>query len=140
MDPAIWAKVHGAAVHFPLALALGSGGLDAAAFALGTRPYARDLRAAGYWMMVVGALGSIPAVGSGLLMTRGSLLGHGALRMHHLFVWPAFGLLVGLAAWRVCTGQRATRRMFTGYLVMVGVAAGLMATAGYWGGEMMIGR
>ena len=140
MDPAIWPRVHGAAVHFPLALALGSGALDAAAFALGPRPVARDLHAAGHWMMVGGALGSVPAVVSGLLMTRGSLLGHGALRLHHLFVWPAFALLVGLATWRVCTGQCAPRRAFAIYLVGTAIAAALMTVAGYWGGEMMIAR
>jgi uncharacterized membrane protein len=140
MNPTIWAKAHGATVHFPLALALGSGALDAAAFAFGTRSFSRDLHAAGYWMMVVGALGSVPAVVSGLLMTKGSLLGHGALRLHHLFVWPAFALLVALATWRVCTGQRASRSMFAAYLVVVGLAAGLVSAAGYWGGEMMIAR
>ncbi len=140
MDPAIWAKAHGATVHFPLALALCSGVLDAAAFVLGERPLARDLHAAGYWMIVVGALGSVPAVMSGLLMTKGSLLGHGALRMHHLFVWPAFALLVAMAVWRACTGKRATRRMFAGYLVVAGIVAGLLSAAGYWGGEMMMAR
>ncbi len=124
----------------PLALALGSGVLDAAAFALGARPLARDLHTAGYWMIVGGALGSVPAVISGLLMTKGSLLGHGALRMHHLFVWPAFALLVALAVWRAYTGQHATRRMFAGYLVVTGVVAGLMTAAGYWGGELLIAR
>src|SRR5882672_4867572 len=140
MDPTFWAKAHGAAVHFPLALALGSGLFDLAGFALGERPPGRDLHAAGYWMVVLGALGSGPAVVSGLFMTKGGLLGHGALRMHHLFVWPAFALLVALATWRVCTGQHATRRMAAGYLVVVGVAAALMTAAGYWGGEMMIAR
>ena len=140
MDPAVWAKAHGATVHFPLALALGSGALDGAALALGARPVARDLHVAGYWMMVVGALGSIPAVASGLLMTKCSLLGHGALRLHHLFVWPAFALLVGLATWRVCSGSGTTRRAFALYLAGAGVVAGLMLAAGYWGGEMMIAR
>lgn len=140
MDSALWAKAHGATVHFPLALALASGVLDGAAFALGPRPVARDLHAAGHWMMVAGALGSMPAVASGLFMTKGVLLGHGALRLHHLFVWPAFGLLVGLAVWRVATGQQATRRMFAGYLTLVVILAGLMSAAGYWGGEMMIAR
>ena len=140
MDPTIWAKVHGATVHFPLAFALGSSVLDSAAFVLGTRPLTRDLHAAGYWMMIVGALGSIPAVMSGLLMTKGVLLGHGSLRMHHLFAWPAFGLLIGLAVWRVSTGQRATRPMFAGYLVLACVTGGLIGAAGYWGGEMMIAR
>ena len=140
MEPAIWAKVHGATVHFPLALALCSSVFDSAAFALGTRPFSRDLHTTGYWMMVVGALGSVPAVISGLFMTKGNLLGHGALRMHHLFVWPAFALLVGLAVWRVRTGQHATQRMFACYLILTGIAGALMGAAGYWGGEMMIAR
>jgi uncharacterized membrane protein len=138
MDATIWAKAHGAAVHFPIALALGSCALDAGAFALGERPLARDLHTAGHWMIGAGALGSLPAVISGLVMERGSMLGHGALRLHHLFVWPAFALIVGLAAWRMCTGRRATRPMFAAYLVVAALMAGLMSAAGYWGGEMMI--
>jgi uncharacterized membrane protein len=140
MDSALWAKAHGATTHFPLALALCSGGFDGAGFALAGRPIVRDLHAAGYWTMLGAALGSGPAVFSGLLMTRGSLLGHGALRMHHLFVWPAFALLVALATWRGRMGRRATRPVFAGYLIGVSIAAGLMLTAGYWGGEMLIAR
>ncbi len=138
MNPAILAQAHGATVHFPIALALGSGALDLAAFALGERPFARELHVAGYWTVMGGALGCVPVVISGLLMTKGSLLGHGALRMHHLFAWPAFALLVALATWRICTGRRAPRRIFAGYLIAVGIMAGLMSAAGYWGGEMMI--
>jgi uncharacterized membrane protein len=138
MDATIWAKAHGATTHFPLALALCSGALDAAAFALAGRPAGRDLHAAGYWTMVLGALGSVPAVLSGVLMTKGSVVGHGALRMHHLFAWPAFSLLVALATWRVLVGRRATRPLLAGYLCLVVVAAGLISAAGYWGGEMMI--
>lgn len=140
MDAALWTKAHGATTHFPFALALCSGALDAAGFALAGRPVARDLHAAGYWTILLGALGSVPAVVSGLLMTKGSVLGHGALRMHHLFVWPAFALLVALATWRTLVGREAARPAFAGYLFAVGVAAGLMLAAGYWGGEMMIAR
>ena len=140
MDAALWAKAHGATTHFPFALALCSGALDMAGFALASRPAARDLHAAGYWTMLLGALGSVPAVVSGLLMTKGSVLGHGALRMHHLFVWPAFALLVALATWRMLVGREAARPAFAGYLFAAGVAAGLILAAGYWGGEMMIAR
>ena len=140
MDPIFWAKVHGATVHFPIALALTSGALDAAGFFLGERLLARELSAAGYWTMIGGALGSVPVVMSGLLMTKGALLGHGALRLHHLFVWPAFALLVGLAVWRVGTGQRASRKMFAAYLSIVALAATLISAAGFWGGELMMAR
>src|SRR6267154_26241 len=105
MEPGLWAKAHGAATHFPIALTLVSVMCDAAGFIFASRPAARDLHAVGYWTIFCSALGSVPAVASGLLMTKGSLLGHGALRLHHLFVWPAFGLLVALATWRVLVGQ-----------------------------------
>ena len=140
MDPSYWAKAHGAATHFPFALTLVSGALDAAGFALAGRPVVRDLHAAGYWTIVLGAIGTVPAVATGLLMTRGSVLGHGALRLHHLCVWPAFALLVALAAWRVSAGRRSTRPALGGYLLVVVLAAGLMSAAGYWGGEMMVAR
>ena len=137
---ALWAKMHGASTHFPFALVLSSGVLDAAGFILGRRPIARDLSTAGCWAMLLGALGTVPAVFSGLLMTKGSVLGHGAVRWHHLFVWPAFASIVGLALWRLLAGPRATRRVFAGYLLGVGVAAVLVSAASYWGGEMVIGR
>src|SRR5258708_20639174 len=107
MDHTIWAKAHGATTYFPLALALCSGALDAMGFALAGRPIVRDLHAGGYWTMIGGALGSVPAVFFGLLMTKGSVLGHGALRIHHLFVWPPFALIVALAAWRVLVWRPA---------------------------------
>ena len=138
MDAVPWDHVHGAAVHFPLALAVGSGALDAAAFALGTRPAARQLHAAGYWMVLLGAAGSVPAVVSGLFLTKGSLLGHGALRLHHLFVWPAFALLTAQAVWRLRTGAEAPRRIFAVYLAVAGATAGLLMAAGYWSGELLV--
>ena len=140
MNTAFWAKVHGAATHFPIALMLCSGVLDVTGFSIHTQPSAANLRAAGYWTMLLAATGSVPAVASGLLMTNGSLIGHGALRLHHQFVWPAFGLLIGLATWRLLVERCVTRPMFAGYLVGMSLAGGLMAAASYWGGEMMIAR
>lgn len=140
MNSLIWAEAHGASTHFPLALVLCSGVLDAAGFALAGRPAVRDLHAGGYWTMLLGAFGTVPAVFSGLLMTKGQVLGHGALRLHHLFVWPAFALIVGLATWRLLVGRRATRPMLAGYLGLVGLAATLVLAASYWGGKMMIAR
>jgi uncharacterized membrane protein len=140
MESAIWAAIHGATTHFPIALILCSGGADALGFALAGRPVVRDLHAVGYWTMLLGATGTVPAVFSGLVMTKGNLLGHGALRMHHLFVWPAFALITGLATWRLIVGRRATRGRFAGYLLGVGCAVSCTLAAGYWGGELMMAR
>src|SRR3954469_25921684 len=139
MQTAIWVKVHGAATHFPFALVLCATACDGAGFAFASRTIARELRAAGYWTLLLGALGCVPAVFSGLAMTRGTALGHGALRWHHMFVWPAFALVVGLATWRVSIGERATRFTFASYLAGMAIAATLILAAGYWGGEMTIG-
>ncbi len=140
MDTGFWAKLHGAVTHFPIALTLCSGAFDATGVALTSRPIGRDLNVAGYWTMLLGALGSLPAVISGLVMTKGIVLGHGMVRMHHLFAWPAFALLMALATWRVMLGREPTRSIFIGYLAGVVVAAGLISAAGYWGGEMLIAR
>ncbi len=138
IDGNLWARVHGGATHFPFALALASGVLDLAGSLLGERPQGRDFHAAGYWTLLLGAAGSVPAVISGLMMTKGSLLGHGALRMHHLFVWPAFALLIGLATWRLLAGQRVPVTHRFGYFAIMAGAALCLLAAGYWGGELMM--
>ncbi len=89
---------------------------------------------------MLGALGTVPAVVSGLVMSKGVMLGHDALRYHHLFVWPAFALIVGLAVWRLTLSDFAARRPPVAYLAAVGLAVALIMGAGYWGGEMMLGH
>ena len=101
-------------------------------------PRKAQLHAAGYFTIILGALGTFPAVLSGLFMTRGQLLGHDALRFHHLFVWPAFACLVGLGVWRALVGDKVSFRGFTAYLVALFLTAGLMGGAGYWGGELIL--
>ncbi len=138
MDEPLWAHLHGAATHFPIALTFTSTLLDAAGFALENRPIARDLRQAGQWTMLLAAAGSVAAVFSGLFLTHGSVAGHGLLRLHHLFAWPAFGLLIALAVWRTTLGDQITRRQLGGYLIGAAAMTALIAIAGYWGGELML--
>ncbi len=140
MNPAIWAKIHGASVHLPLAMGMCSWALDAAGLVLARRAIAPQLHAAGFWTIMLAGLGTFPAVGSGLMMTKGEMLGHGLVLWHHLFVWPAFALLVGLAGWRVVAGVTPGRRAF-GFYLAVGIAAAvLLAGAGYFGGEVLLGN
>ena len=67
-------------------------------------------------------------------------MGTGALALHHVFIWPAFGLLTGLAVWRLVVRERASRRASGRYLVLATLTVAAMLTAGYWGGEMLIGN
>jgi uncharacterized membrane protein len=138
MDANVWAKMHGAATHFPIALVLCSGAFDLAAVVLRARPVGRDLQAAGYWTILGGAIGSVPAVFSGLAMTKGNVLGHDALRWHHLFVWPSFALVIALATWRAIVGARPHGATFVSYLAILACTIGLLLAAGYWGGELMM--
>lgn len=139
IDPSIWPKMHGASVHFPVALAMAAALFDGLGFFWPkSSPRKAQLHSAGYFTIILGALGTFPAVLSGLFMTRGEVMGHGALLFHHLFVWPAFGCLVGLGVWRALVGDKASFRGFTAYLVLLFLTAGLMGGAGYWGGELLL--
>jgi uncharacterized membrane protein len=140
MNSENWAKMHGATVHFPIALILCSGALDALGCFFPVAAIRRGLHAAGYWTMILGAAGTVPAVVSGLVMSRGVMLGHDTLRLHHLFAWPAFALIIGLATWRALASDFTARKAPAGYLVAAGLAAVLVMAAGYYGGEMMLGH
>ena len=139
MDNPLWTKLHGGSTHFPIALLLASLVFDFCGYCLRREPQSRDLHAAGFYALILGALGSLAAVFSGLMLTHWETMGRGLLEKHHDFLWPAYALLVGLAVWRLIVRERASRPAFGAYLVVTVVASGLMAAAGYWGGEMLVG-
>jgi len=139
IDPTLWPKLHGASTHFPVALTMTAALCDGLGLAWPkSSPRKAQLHGAGYCTIILGALGTFPAVLSGLFMTKGEAWGHGALLYHHLFVWPAFALLVGLGLWRGLVGSSPSPRSFAIYMAVLFLTAGLMAAAGYWGGEMVV--
>ena len=140
MNNVFWARMHGGATHFPIALLMVSVVFDVAGFWWRSEVRRREFYALGFYSLLIAAAASPVAVLSGLALSRGQLLGTGALAMHHLFVWPAFGLMIGLAAWRLVVRERASRRASGGYLAMATLTVVAMMTAGYWGGEMIIGK
>lgn len=139
INPTLWPRIHGASTHFPVALAMAAALFEGLGFLWpASSAHKARLLAAGYFTIILGALGTFPAVLSGLFMTKGTVLGHDALLFHHLFVWPAFAGLAGLGVWRAIVGDRASRRGFAIYLAVLCLVAGLMAGAGYWGGELIL--
>ena len=132
-----WANIHGGSTHFPIALLFSSFLFDAAGYGLHRKPaISRDLHGAAFYALLLGALASFAAVLSGLIISAWQFTGGGALAKHHLFVWPAFGLIVALAVWRLIVRDAASRPAYGGYLVASLVATVLMLAAGYWGGEL----
>ena len=120
-------------------LLLVSLGFDAVARYSRDEAFRRGLHAAGLASAVTGALGGCAAVVTGLFLTNGQLLGGGFERNHHLFVWPALGLCLGLVAMRLWFRGQISRRGFGLYLGGMSLASVLMMRAGYWGGEMLLG-
>jgi uncharacterized membrane protein len=139
LPPDIWARLHGASTHFPIAMILGATAIDGLVVVAWGKPLGRSANAAATYCLSLGALGGLLAVVSGLYLTKGELWGDGALRWHHRFVWPAFGLMVAVAVWRLLVGERLGRRGFLVYVMVELILAGLTAAAGYWGAELLQG-
>jgi uncharacterized membrane protein len=137
MIPDTWAKVHGAATHFPVALSLFATACDLAAWLGWDRTPARTFRDVGMYAMAAAAISAVPAVITGLLLTRGEAWGEGALRWHHRFVWPAFALIIAAAVWRTRMRRDLTRSALAAYLLAAATVSGLISAAGYWGGELL---
>ena len=141
MDNSLWVKMHGGTTHFPIALAMASVLFDlVGSLAPDNADKSRraGFRAAGFYTLILGALGSLGAVLSGLVISHGQLWGRGNLARHHTFLWPAFGLLIALAIWRLLVGNHASQRGLRIYLAASMVTAALMGAAGYWGGELLL--
>ena len=141
MDNSLWVKMHGGTTHFPIALVMVSVLFDLVASVApdnADKSRRAGFRAAGFYTLVLGALGSLGAVLSGLVISHGQLWGRGNLARHHTFLWPAFGLLIALAIWRMLVGNRASRLGLRINLAVSVVTAALMGAAGYWGGELLL--
>ena len=138
MDSIFWSRVHGGVTHFPVALIFCATFFETIGFLFSSR--LRDFRVTGYWLLVFSGISCFGAVFSGLALSNWTVSGKGLLLEHHLFVWPAFALIVGLTSWRIATGQSPSRRAFTIYLLLLATACALVGAAGLSGGELLLGQ
>jgi uncharacterized membrane protein len=133
-----WEQIHGAMTHFPIALLLFSFACDFGSIALSKFAIARDLARISLYGLMGASIASIGAVISGIVLTKGDVWGRGDLLWHHRFIWPAFGLLVMLSIWRLSVRDRMSRAGVWIYIALMFLTSGLMAAAGYFGGELII--
>jgi uncharacterized membrane protein len=138
MNSLFWERAHGGLTHFPIALIFVATLFDVLSFVRSSK--SRDFKAIGYWLVILAALGAVAAVFSGLGLSKGKVMGTGLMRLHHLFVWPAFGLILALTAWRVAARNEFSRRAFLSYLVAASCTCALIGAAGFVGGEMLLGE
>ena len=106
-----WDKLHGAMTHFPIALLMFSTACDFVSVAFKKLTFARGLRLVSFYGLAFAA---------------------------HRFVWPAFGLLVTLAVWRLVVRDAMSRTGLCLYLILMLLASGFVAAAGYFGGELLL--
>ena len=132
----LWANLHGGSTHFPIALMIASFFFDSVGFFV-REPLKRDLHVAGFYALLLGAVATFVATLSGLVVSAWTFWGQGTLGKHHDFVWPAFGLMVGLAVWRLVVRETAARPAFAVYLACAALTAGLTTAARYWGGALL---
>jgi uncharacterized membrane protein len=135
----IWEMMHGGSTHLPIALMLVSAVFDALAGVIRSERVKDRFHAAGLFSLIAGTLGAFPAVLSGLILARWEIGGTGALFWHHVFLWPAFALLIALSVWRLIVRGRRSRAGFLIYLLAAFAAAFLVSAAGFWGGEVLLG-
>jgi uncharacterized membrane protein len=140
MNQTFWARMHGGATHFPIALLMVSVVFDYAGFWWRDELRRRDFRAMGFYSLLIAAAASPAAVLSGIALSKGIVWGTGTLALHHYFIWPAFGLLIGLAVWRLLMREFWSVRAHGCYLALASLGLVAMMSAGYWGGEMIIGK
>jgi mono/diheme cytochrome c family protein len=138
MNSLFWERAHGGLTHFPIALIFVATLFDLLSFFRSRLTRGRDFNAIGYWLVILAGIGAVGAVISGLALTKGKVLGTGLVRLHHLFVWPAFVLILALVLWRVAARNEFSRRAFASYLVAACCACGLIGAAGFFGGEMLL--
>jgi uncharacterized membrane protein len=112
---------------------------DALGGVIGSDRMKDRLHAAGLFTLIAGTLGAFPAVLSGLILARWEIGGTGALFWHHVFLWPAFALLIALSIWRLIVRGRRSRTGLLIYLLAAFAAAFLVSAAGFWGGEILLG-
>jgi uncharacterized membrane protein len=139
MNSLFWSRMHGGATHFPIALIFAAAFFDALGFFWRKSSRRREFSVLGYWLVILGALGSFGAVFSGLALSKWTIGGTGLVLRHHLFVWPAFALIVGLGTWRFLVGCDPSRRAIAFYLITMIAGCGFVATAGFFGGELLLG-
>jgi mono/diheme cytochrome c family protein len=138
MNSLFWERAHGGLTHFPIALIFVATLFDILSFLRVRASKGHDFNAIGYWLVILAGIGAVGAVFSGLALSKWQVAGSGLVRLHHLFVWPAFVLILALVTWRVAARNEFSRRAFASYLIAACCACALIGAAGFVGGEMLL--
>lgn len=128
-----WPRLHAALNDLPTALLLMAALFEL--LALATRR--ESFRVVSFWTLVVGAVGAVAAVLSGLQAEESIAHGdavHRVMETHELLAFVTLGIFGVLTVWRVWRERRmGTAERAVGLAMMLGGAGVLIATAAYGG-------
>lgn len=131
-----WARLHAALNDLPVALLLAVVLFDL----LGAVTRRSSFRLVGFWTLMLGALGGVAAVLSGLqaegIIPHGGAV-HEVMETHELLAFVTLGIFGVLALWRLVRENRmgAAERSLSLALTVGG--AGVLIATGLYGGRLM---
>jgi uncharacterized membrane protein len=126
-------------VHFPLALLAAALACEALAIIFRSE----ELSRAGWWNQLLGSLGLVAAILSGLSAEKSVTLQGTAKEifgLHEQIAFLAAALFSGLLLWRIGTKTRVPEKLRWLYLALLCAGVALMLYGAWLGGEMVYGH
>lgn len=125
--------LHPAIVHFPIALLTISVFFDLLSLLLKRE----DFRVTGYYLLVMGVLSGVAAIGAGLMAAETADAPEDILKLHARLAVGSIILFSILLAWRTKAKNSIPAKLFPVYMAAGLVGAVLILTVGFWGGHMV---
>ena len=131
-----WPRLHAALNDLPIALLLGAALFDILAIATKRESF----RLVSFWTLVVGAVGGVAAVVSGLQaeehISHGDAV-HRVMETHETLGLVTLGIFGLLALWRILRERRMGSGERTAAVILTLAGAGVLFTTGLYGGRLV---
>jgi uncharacterized membrane protein len=131
-----WPRLHAALNDLPIALLLGTALFDILALATKRESF----RLVSFWTLVIGAVGGVAAVVSGLqaeeYISHGDAV-HRVMETHETLGLVTLGIFGLLALWRIVRERRMGSGERTAAVVVTLAGAGVLFATGLYGGRLV---
>lgn len=128
--------LHPMMVHFPIALLITSVVFDVAWIMVKRE----SLREGALWLLALGLLGGLAALGSGELAEEAAEkagLAESLIERHEVLAKITLGIFGLLLAWRLFLRNQFTARTMAAYLVVAAIGLGMLGATGHFGGDLV---
>jgi len=130
-----WPQLHAALNDLPPALLLVAVLFEAA----GALVRRESLRAAGYWTLIAGVVGTGLAIGAGLMaedVVQHSEAAHEVMERHETLAFVVLGIFAVMLLWRLVR-RTMSRGETTAYVVLGVVGIGVLVATAHLGGRLV---